>query len=271
MQPADERRPRDDARVRREGPRVDLAREDRAERRDAGRDPELPEGVVDPRRHPRTLLPDGRDRGRRERRVDEADPDAADQEPGQQDRPARDGLTRLIDHIATAFSARPEPSRMRIGTRVDSRPAIGAATNETRLSGRNTQAGLERRQPEDVLQVERQVEEHREHRRGDRERRRLRSDERGPRKSVRSTIDVRSPDCDTTNSTRSTTAADEEADDPPGRPAVLVSFDQGEDQAEQATDQRHEPDRIEPAELGVARLAELPRREDDRRRCRSGC
>ena len=43
---------------------------------------------------------------------------------------------RLIDHIAIAFSARPAPSRIRIGMRVESRPAIGAATNETRLSGR---------------------------------------------------------------------------------------------------------------------------------------
>ena len=33
-----------------------LRREDRAERGDAGRDPDLAEGVVDPRRHPRALL-----------------------------------------------------------------------------------------------------------------------------------------------------------------------------------------------------------------------
>ena len=45
-------------------------------------------------------------------------------------------LMRLIDHIAIAFSASPAPSRIRIGMRVESRPAIGAATNETRLSGR---------------------------------------------------------------------------------------------------------------------------------------
>ena len=44
--------------------------------------------------------------------------------------------TRLISHMATAFSASPVPSRMRIGTRADSRPAIGAATKETMLSGR---------------------------------------------------------------------------------------------------------------------------------------
>ena len=45
-------------------------------------------------------------------------------------------LMRLIDHIAIAFSASPAPIRIRIGMRVESRPAIGAATNETRLSGR---------------------------------------------------------------------------------------------------------------------------------------
>ena len=102
-------------------------------------------------------------------------------------------MTRLIEPHRERVQARARlPSRSRIGTRVDSRPATGAAKNETTLSGRKTQPGLQRRQPEDVLQVERQVEEHREHRRRDRERGDLRADERGRRKSARSTIVVRS-------------------------------------------------------------------------------
>ena len=191
-------------------------------------------------------------------------PTPAIRKPGSRTVQPDDGLTRLIDHIATAFRARPEASRMRIGTRVDSRPAIGAATNETTLSGRNTQAGLERRQPEDVLQEERQVEEHREHRRRDRERRRLRSHERRPLEERE--VDHRRPLAQLRDDEQHEEhpGRHEEADDPRGRPALLVSLDQGEDQAEQAADQRHEPDRVEPAELGVARLAELPRREDDR-------
>ena len=54
--PRDERRSRGGARMRRERARLHLRREDRAERSDAGRDPELAEGVVDPGRHPGALL-----------------------------------------------------------------------------------------------------------------------------------------------------------------------------------------------------------------------
>ena len=35
------------------------------------------------------------------------------------------GVTPLIDHRATAFKARPVPRRIRIGTRVESRPVTG--------------------------------------------------------------------------------------------------------------------------------------------------
>src|SRR5581483_3152791 len=43
---------------------------------------------------------------------------------------------RLISHIATAQRARPAPSRILTGRRDDSRPATGAAKNETALIGR---------------------------------------------------------------------------------------------------------------------------------------
>ena len=42
----------------------------------------------------------------------------------------------LISHIESATRPRPAPSSSRIGTRVESRPAIGAAKNETMLRGR---------------------------------------------------------------------------------------------------------------------------------------
>ena len=66
------------------------------------------------------------------------------------------------------------------------------------------------------------------------------------------------------NSASSDRRRHEQADDPPGRPALLVPLDQREDQAEEAAGQRHEADRIEPAVLGVARLVQLLRRQDDR-------
>ena len=46
-------------------------------------------------------------------------------------------LTRLIDHMATAFSASPKESSHRIGTRGGQPAGEGAAKNETSESGRN--------------------------------------------------------------------------------------------------------------------------------------
>ena len=58
--------------------RADLAGEDRPEGGDSGGDADLAEGAVDPRAHARLTRRDDGDRGRGERRVDQADADAAD-------------------------------------------------------------------------------------------------------------------------------------------------------------------------------------------------
>src|SRR5947208_14958526 len=68
---------------------ADPALEDRAERGDARSDPDLPERVVDPRCHARLPRLDHADRRRGEWRVDEPDPDAPDDEAGEEGRPAR--------------------------------------------------------------------------------------------------------------------------------------------------------------------------------------
>ena len=67
----------------------DAVLEDRAEPGDAGRDPDLAEGRVDAGGHAAALLWHDADRGRGERRVDQADAGAAEHEAGDQDGPGR--------------------------------------------------------------------------------------------------------------------------------------------------------------------------------------
>ena len=122
--------------------------------------------------------------------------------------------------------------------------------------------GLQRRQAEHVLQVERQVEEHREHRRGDRERRHLRADERGPPEQRQ--VDHRHPLARLRDDEQPRAARSAATNRPTitllVQPCLLPSIS-AEDQAEQAAGQRDQPDRVEPAVLGVARLAQLRRGE----------
>ena len=76
------------------GVRHDLALEDRAEHGDAGGDADLAEGVVGARGHAAALGLDHRDGARGQHRVDDPDPEAADDEAGQQHGPRRVGMGR---------------------------------------------------------------------------------------------------------------------------------------------------------------------------------
>ena len=84
------------------------------------------------------------------------------------------------------MSSRPMPDKREAGAEEQRAPgsrsrapATGATRNETSETGRKRRAGLERRVAEHVLQVQDEVEEHREHRRRERKRRDLRAGERG--------------------------------------------------------------------------------------------
>ena len=184
--------------------------------------------------------------------------------PGQQARPVRAGVDAAHrphrDRVQRQPGAEQDPDRH--ARREPARDRRGDERDQAQRQ--EAEARLQRREPDDVLQVERQVEEHREHRRGDREGGRLRADERGPGEERE--VDHRrrvSRVCDATKTTSSTAAAAKSAEDHAARPAALVALDQREDQAEEAADQRHEAERVEPAVLGVARLAHLLRRERD--------
>src|SRR5581483_8921844 len=63
--------------------------EDRAEPGDPGRDPDLPERVADPRRHTAHPGIDDADGGGGQRRVHHSDPDAGDDEAGEEGGPSR--------------------------------------------------------------------------------------------------------------------------------------------------------------------------------------
>jgi len=78
------------------------AEEDRSPGGDPDRDPDLAEGVVDPRRHPALLFRDDAEGDVGDHRVDNADPDAADDEPGQQRRPFGVDVEAARQHQADA-------------------------------------------------------------------------------------------------------------------------------------------------------------------------
>ena len=110
-------------------------------------------------------------------------------------------MTRLISHSATRVQREPGAEQ-----RAD-RDARGQPAGDRRGEERDererqeAEPGLQRREAEDVLQVERQVEEHREHRRRDRERRRsARRRTPGARRAPGRPSSSRSRACDATKS-----------------------------------------------------------------------
>ena len=112
-----------------------------------------------------------------ERRVDEADPDSGDEEARDERRPVEEGEPCRSSR-ATPHRASPPPSRNRTGTRVDSRPAIGATTNASSDSGRKM-TPVHRRITQHALEIQREEEELREHPGRDREGGDLRTGEGG--------------------------------------------------------------------------------------------
>ena len=149
----------------------DRALEQRAECGDPGRDPDLAEGVVDPARHAAALRWNDADRRRREHRVDNSDAKSGDDEARKQRRPMRGGAQpshhEQPDSDQGKSSAHQKPDR-------DARRQVARGDGCEERDDREReepQPGLKRRETEQGLDVEDEVQEHREHRRGDSERR----------------------------------------------------------------------------------------------------
>ena len=152
-----------------------------AEPGDPDREADLAERVVRPRRHPRPGRRDGADGGRRERRVDDADTDATRDEPRQQNRPAGVGADARHQEQRGAADRQPDAEQ---GANRDARGQVARDRRDDERRERERQkadAGAERAVAEDVLEVQRQVEEDREHRRREGQRPDLGADEPGLR------------------------------------------------------------------------------------------
>ena len=248
--------------------------EDRAERGDAGGDPDLAERVVDPRRHPGALHGRRSNRGRRERRVDEADPDTAEHEAGQQHASSPSSAsTRLISQHRERVQREPEREQQRGSARA---PSAGprAAPRRTR---RARAAGSARRSR---AATARGCSAGRASGRGTSRTSTTRSrtpstcapTNAGRRNSARSIIVAPPRACGRDERGEQHDGGDEERDDRArsSSRASLPSIS-AEDQAEEPAGERHEPERVEPAVLRVARLAQLRSAEHDRGDRRSGC
>ena len=123
-----------------------------------------------PEAMPRALRLDHADGGGGERRVDHADADAAGIIPAAARSSRRRASSPPIRSSPDADERRPPPMNQRTPTRSASLPEIGATTNESSVIGRKRTPDSSGGVAEDVLHVERQVQEHREHRRRQHER-----------------------------------------------------------------------------------------------------
>ncbi len=112
------------------------AEEDRAPGGDPDRDPDLAEGVVDPRRHAAALLRHDAEGDVGDHRVEQADADAADDEAEQQRRPL--GVDAEAAHQQQADPGQGQagahqPAGLDLGQR---HPASGATMKEASVIGR---------------------------------------------------------------------------------------------------------------------------------------
>ena len=192
--------------------------------------------------------------------------------PGDERRRSRAGRESVYEQQGDAAYREPaaeeEPHR---DTHVDSRPAIGATTNESRDSGRKMTPVLTARVAEHALRYSG----------------RKRNCANIPAEITNAVIcapvkvGTRKSGC-RASATACRQLDERERDEQDGRrrrtarsraapPAPVVAAQQAEDEREQPRRQRDEPGHVEPAVLLVARLVQFADRRRRRRRSRSGC
>ena len=164
--------------------------------------------------------------------------------------------------MPTATSARPTLIIVRAGTFAPS-CAVAPDTNEHDHRARQVdEAGLDRRQAEDLLQVQRRVEEDREERGRDRERGDLRAGERRVAEELQREhrLLARAPRR-STNAISATAAPISSATICVAGPAELVAAQEREDEQEQAGGQRDLAGPVDAVRARVARLLDLRARD----------
>ena len=215
-------------------PRLDAVLEEGPEGGDSDGDADLAERVVDRRAGRGLRFRHHADRRLGDRRVDEPDPGTDEQEAGEQRRPV--GV-----HVQASPEQQPGAGQAEAGP--DQRPERHAFRELRRQrrederhggDGEQPEPGLERRVAEHVLQVEDDIEQHREHRGRDREGRQRGSGERGHAEEPDVEHRARRPQLDGDERREQHGAGAEAADDLGARPALAVAAEQAEHEQEEA-------------------------------------
>ena len=133
------------------------------------------------------------------------------------------------------------------------RVASGTKNTKT-VSGRKRSPCRERRVAQDVLEVDRQVREHREHARRDAERRDGHSDECGLSEQPHVEHRPLLTQLDHDEQDEEEDAGDERGDDQAARPAVSVAAEDPEDDQEERCRERHQTQNVRASRLLVPRL-----------------
>ena len=232
----------------------DAVLEQGAERRDPDRDTGEAEGVADSRRHPGSRRIHHAESAGRERGIREPDPDASDDEAREECRPARVGLQPVHQR---------EPRGDERETGADhqaERHTRGQSSRQERHEEdehgerQEPKAGRERRVAEDVLEVDREVREDREHPGRDAERR-----DRDPHESPLTEerhVEHRPllTQLDHDEDDQHQHAADQRQEDQRARPTTVVAAEDAEHDQEQRRGEGHETGDVRPSRALVAGL-----------------
>ncbi len=145
---------------------------ERAQRGDADGDAGLAERVVDARGEAAHLLRRRAQRDGAEGRVEEPGADAGDDHAGQEHRPRGVDRGERQQRLADADEQQAAGDHAPGADLLDEVRGRAGDDEHDQRAGQVDEPGLDRRQAEDLLQVDRRVEEHGEERRGDGDRRR---------------------------------------------------------------------------------------------------
>ena len=236
-------------------------RDQRAEAGDADRDARLAERVVDAGGEAALLLRRRAEGDGDDRRVEQADAEERDELAGQDDRPRRAGARQREQDHADGDEGEADRDHDPVRDLLADLAARAGDDEVQDRAGQVDEAGLDGRQPEHLLQVERRVEEDREERRRDPEGRDLRARERRVAEEPQREHRVRRARLDDEEGDERHGGAGELGDDLRAAPADLVAAQQREHEQEEAGGERDLAGHVDGRRGGIARLLDLGARD----------
>ena len=239
------------------------AQEDRSPGGDADGDADLAERVVDPGGHAASLLRDDAQGDVGDHRVQQPHADSAHHEPGEQRGPGR--VQVQAGHQRKPDTGQGEAPGHQVARLDPGQRHPGHRRHDERGDGYRqvAQPCIDRRVPEEVLQVQRQIQEQREHRARDGERGELHARERRPLEQLERQHRLRHPALDHDEGDQEHGRARDQRDDQRAAPALVVSSHEGEHQEEQRGRERGDPGPVHPGRVRIARLGHLPEGDRD--------